>query len=103
MARYLDTYWKSFRKAFEQVNISQADQKVRKFFALDYHSHRRNNTISLSITNFDEEASFLLDLTDEKIVSVSGGTFIKAEKDKYVIHATKKNVAIEVTEDLSEN
>ena len=103
MARFLDTYWKSFREAFEQVNISEADQKARKFFALDYNAYRRNNTISLSISDFEDNASFLLDLTDEKVVSVSGGTFIKAEKDKYVIHADSKHVSIEVAEDLSEN
>ncbi len=103
MARFLDTYWKNFRKAFKQVNISEADQRARKFFALYYNYYRRNDTISLSITNFEDEASFLLDLADEKVVSVSGGTFTKAEKDKYVIHADSKTVLIEVAEDLSEN
>lgn len=103
MARFLDTYWKSFREAFKQVNISEADQRTRKFFALNYNYYRRNDTISLSITDFENEASFLLDLTDEKVVSVSGGTFTKAEKDKYVIRADSKTVLIEVADDLSEN
>lgn len=102
VSRYLDTYWQSFRKAFSQVTVSEADQKAREFFALSYTSYRRSNTINLSITNFHTEAAFLLDLTDERIISISGGTYVQAEKGKYVITAKQKDVSIKVADDFIE-
>lgn len=102
LSRYLDTYWQSFRKTFDQLTVSEADQKTRQFFALDYTSHRQGNTINLTISNFKTEASFLLNLTNERIVSVSGGTYTRAETGKYVINATESTLSIEVASERIE-
>lgn len=102
LSRYLNTYWHEFRKGFEQVTVSQADQKIRTFFALDYTSYRRENTINLSISHTDGKASFLLHLNNEKITSISGASYIEMERGKYVINTSDELVSIEVAADVIE-
>lgn len=102
LSRYLNTYWKSFRKGFDQVTVSEADQKVRTFFALNYDSFRKGNIINLSVRHADKEASFLLHLNNEKITSISGASYIEIEHGKYVINTSNKIVTIEVATDLIE-
>lgn len=103
LSRYLETYWSTFRKAFKQLTVSQTDENVRKFFATDYRTYRRKNTISLSVTNFQDSAFFLLNLNNERIVSVSGAEYKEIEHGRYLITATNKDVSIEVTDDAIED
>ena len=103
LSRYLETYWKEFRKGFSQVTVSQTAERIRKFFALDYNSYRREHMINLSITNFKGEASFLLNLNHERVVSVTGASCIEMERGRYLIVASDENVSIEVTDDAIED
>lgn len=96
---YLGTYWKTFRDAFDQTTISEADQKARQFFAVTYDTYRYDNTINLNVSNLHNSASFILNLTNEKVDAVSGGTFTRIEKDRYQISVTEKNVTISVSAD----
>ncbi len=96
LASYLNTYWREYRKGFQQTTVSEADENIRRFLALNYYSYRQEDNINLTITNFDTEASFILMLTNEEIVSVSGGTFKKLEKDRYCVTATDSNLVIHV-------
>ena len=99
LSRYLNTYWKTFRKGFDQTTVSEADLKARRFLALDYYSKREENTIELSVVNIKEDASFMLSLNDEKIVSVKGAEYIEIERGKYVLNTSSDTVTIEVTAD----
>lgn len=96
LSSYLETYWRIYRGHFEQVTASRADEKARRFLALEYTSFRRRNTLNLIIDNFEKEASFLLILTGENIESISGGTFTELENDRYVINADKTSVVIKL-------
>lgn len=96
LSRFLDTYWKPFRKSFSQVTVSEADKKVRSFLALEYTSYRKGNTINVAISNFQSEAGFILNLTEQDVVSVSGGSFQKIETGKYIICADSPDLSIEV-------
>ncbi|MCD7825404.1 MAG: DUF2194 domain-containing protein [Clostridiaceae bacterium] len=98
LSSYLDTYWSGFRDSFTQTTASEAAEKARSFLALNYTSYRQNNTINLSITNFNREASFILSLTNEEISSVSGGRFTEIEKDRYCITAIEETVAIHIAQ-----
>lgn len=99
LSRYLETYWAEFRNTFDQLTVSESDKRVRKFFALDYTTHRRNDTINLTITNFNQKAYFLLNLNNERIVSAEGASFYKIEDGRYLISAKDTSVSIEVTTD----
>ena len=100
LSRYLYTYWKTFREGFDQTTITEADQKARRFLALDYYSRREEDTIELSVVNIKEDASFMLSLNDEKVVSVEGAEYIEIERGKYVINTSSDKVTIEVTADV---
>ena len=47
-----------------------------------------------------EDASFMLSLNDEKVVSVEGAEYIEIERGKYVINTSSDKVTIEVTADV---
>lgn len=96
LSSYLETYWRIYRGHFDQVTASGADEKARRFLALNYTSFRRKNTLNLVIDNFEQEASFMLILTGESIESISGGTYTELENDRYVINADSKNVVIKL-------
>lgn len=99
-SRYLTTYWAEFREVFDQVTVSDADTKARRFLSLTYNSFRQNNNITLSISDFQKEASFILNLSNERITSVSDGTFAEIEPNKFLVTATAKDVVIKVTADI---
>jgi hypothetical protein len=99
LSRYLSTYWRTFRKGFDQVTVSESDKKARRFLALDYYSKREKDSIQLNIVNIKESASFLLCLNDEKVVSVKGAEYIEMERGKYVINTSSDKVLIEVAAD----
>lgn len=103
LSRYLETYWRTFRKSFSQLTVSQTDENIRKFFATDYSTYRRKHTINLSVTNFQDSAFFMLNLNNERVVSISGAEFVEIERGRYLITATSKDVSIEVTDDAIEN
>lgn len=98
LSRFLDTYWASFRNGFKQVTASETDTRIRNFFAVNYNSFRRENTINLSIYD-NMETSFMLNLNNERIIHIEGADYTEIEHGRYVLSATEQNVTIEVTPD----
>ncbi|MCH5187064.1 MAG: DUF2194 domain-containing protein [Oscillospiraceae bacterium] len=90
----INTHWRPFYD-FEKTTLTESDERVRSFFALDYAEKRKKNTISVEIKN-DGESWFLLRTHAEKIKSITGGDYTKVENDVYLIHATEKSVQIEL-------
>jgi hypothetical protein len=97
-ARNLCTYWKPF-EAFERTTLSESDARVRRFLALDYEEERTDDTIHLTISNFSEEAYFILRTHAEEIETVEGGTFTKLEDDAYLIQANCEEMNIQLKAD----
>lgn len=96
LSRYLNSYWKPFRDVFEQTVLSEADTNVRRFLALDYTVHRQSQQINLSITNFHTRAYFVLELGNDTINSISGGSYTQIEENTYLLCAEDENVTIEL-------
>lgn len=101
LSRFLDTYWTEFRKGFDQTTVSEADEKARRFLALDFQTFRQGNTINLSIDRFYKSASFILKMPNGRITSITGGKFIKLENSVYVINASKKDVVLTIVDDMN--
>ena len=78
------------------TTLSESDQKVRRFLALDYSSTREDNLIDLKIANFEKEAWFLLRTHDESIKEINGASYEKVEKNVYLINAFSSHVEIEM-------
>lgn len=98
LSRFLQTYWAEFRKGFRHTTVSEADTSARRFLALNYTTHRQDDTINLSISHFQKKASFIIRLSNEKITELSGGSYKEMEDNIYVINASSKNVIITVTD-----
>lgn len=91
----VSTYWKNFY-AFEQTTLSDSDLRIRRFLALDYEQSRKEDTIFVDITNFDEQAWFILRLNQEELQSVKGGEYVLVEDGVYLIEAEKPELSIRV-------
>ena len=89
------TYWRPFEK-FAMTTLSESDQKVRRFLALDYSKSREDNVIDVKVANFEKEAWFLLRTHDESIKEINGASYEEIEKNVYLINAFSSHVEIEV-------
>lgn len=96
----LCTYWKAY-EGFEKTTLSESDQRIRRFLALDYYDAREGNTITVDISGFEEEAWFLLRLNGEKIKEIDGGTCQEIENGAWLIHAVSDSIQIELEEEMN--
>lgn len=91
----LTTFWKPF-EAFTHTTLSESDQRIRRFLAIDYEQERQDDNITVRLKNFDQQAWFVLRLNGETVKSVKGGTSAKIEDGAYLICAEKDEITIEV-------
>lgn len=91
----LTTFWKPF-EAFTHTTLSESDQRIRRFLAIDYEQERQNNNITVKVDNFDQQAWFVLCLNGETVKSVKGGKSTRIEDGAYLICAEKDTITIKV-------
>ena len=91
----LTTFWKPF-EAFTHTTLSESDQRIRRFLAIDYEQERQDDNITVRVKNFDQQAWFVLRLNGETVKSVKGGTSTKIEDGAYLICAEKDEITIKV-------
>lgn len=89
----LTTFWKPF-EAFTHTTLSESDQRIRRFLAIDYEQERQDDNITVRVKNFDQQAWFVLRLNGETVKSVKGGTSTKIEDGAYLICAQKDEITI---------
>lgn len=95
MSSNVHTYW-SGGLAFESTTLSESDMRVRSFLNLDFKHNRLDDKIILEATGYGQEAWFVLRTHDEKIVSMSGGTYYELEQNVYLIKLLESRVEINV-------
>jgi len=93
MASNVESYWAK-RWDFEQTTLSESDIRVRTLLNLDYRHEKTGNDIILHVENTETESYFLLRMHDEKIGSITGGTYEKLEQNSYLIKAKEATVKI---------
>ncbi|MCC8137174.1 MAG: DUF2194 domain-containing protein [Clostridiales bacterium] len=91
----IGTWWKPFSD-FAYTTISESDERVRQFLALDFSDERTEDTISLTVEGLSGTAWFLLRTNGEKIVSISCGSYEEIETDVYLIEINEQNVEIKL-------
>ena len=97
--RYADnlyTDWRNFQ-TFEDVTVSQNDQKIRNLLTMDYDHVRKENVIYLELENTDQAVSFVLRLHHMKPEYVAGATCVELEDGMYLIRTTAQSVEIHLT------
>lgn len=88
------TYFNDF-KVFDFLSIDDLEKRVRRFLSLDYTYKYDEDSLDLSIYNFDEEAFFMISAYEQTIESIVNAEFKKVSRDTYLIKATDKDVNIQ--------
>ncbi len=91
----IGTYWKPFSD-YDYTTLSESDERVRQFLALDFSDERIDDMISLTVEGLTGTAWFLLRTNGEEIASVSGGSFTEIETDIYLLEINEQNVEIKL-------
>lgn len=93
MASNVESFWAK-RWDLEQTTLTESDVRVRTMLNLDYRHERNDNTITLQVENTETESYFMLRTHDEKISSLTGGTYEELEQNVYLIKAEDSTVKI---------
>lgn len=97
IAKYLgadiDDSWKNFQ-VFSGTTVSECDERIRNFLALDYTKKQNSETISLEIKKQEGPVWFLLRSNKKPADDIQGGSWKKIEDGAYLIEATDENVII---------
>ncbi len=88
-------YWKNFH-AFSGTTVSECDQRIRNFMAVDYTQKREDNKITLEYTSMESSVWFLLRTEQESVNRVEGGECQRLEKGVYLIEAKEDQVTIDL-------
>ena len=94
----IDTYWKPF-SAFGKTTLSESDERVRAFLAMDYTQERDGDSIVIDIPNARGDAWFLLRTHSESVSGMTGGTYREMEKGAYLICAEEAHVELTLAPD----
>ncbi len=86
-------YWKNF-STFSGTTLSESDQRIRNFLALDYEEKREGNMIYLDFTGTETPAWFILRTDGERVRHIEGGDWQLLEKGVYLIEADRAHVEI---------
>ena len=79
---------------FDMTTVSECDERIRAFLALDYKEYREFNTIYLERNDVGGPVWFVLRTDREEIESMEGGSFNKLEDDAYLVMAEQEKVEI---------
>ena len=89
----INTYWNAF-SAFEKTTLTESDERMRSFLAMDYSAVRKDDMLTVNIQKPSDEVWFLLRTHNEIISDIRGGEYQKVEEDVYLIHAMKDSLKI---------
>lgn len=88
-------YWENF-SGFSGTTLSESDQRVRNFLALDYKESREGNIIRLEYTGTQAPVWFILRTEGERIKRMEGGEWKLLEEGVYLIETDHTQVTIEL-------
>ena len=79
---------------FEHTTVSECDERIRSFLAVDYKERRENNSIYLERNDIKGSVWFVLRTDREAVSDVKGGSFRKLEDDVYLIGMEEQSAVI---------
>lgn len=93
-----DTYFNDYSK-FDVISVYEMEKRVRRFLALDFTYQWDGNKVDIDIDHFDEEAYFILRISNRSIARIENGTIEEITADSYLIKALDAKVRIQLTEE----
>lgn len=94
----INTYWDPF-SAFDKTTLSESDERIRAFLAMDYADSRNGDSIIVDISDSSGDIWFLLRTHSESVCGITGGICQQLEKGAYLICAQADHVEIRVESD----
>lgn len=82
------------KQKFDDTTVSECDERIRSFLALDYRENREFNSIYLEINDAGVPVWFVLRTNQESIEKMEGGSWRKLEEDAFLIEVEQKNAVI---------
>lgn len=95
----INTFWKPFA-AFDKTTISESDQRIRAFLAVDYTVSREGDSITVEISNRNGDAWFLLRTNLQSVLDITGGTCRQLEEGAYLICAQEDHLEISIEPEI---
>jgi hypothetical protein len=98
-----DTYYNDFT-AFDSASVYDLETRVRRMLGANYACVRDGDTLSVSVSAFEEEFWFVLRLHGETVSSVSGGEATMISGTAWLVRLDQADAAIELarTDTLSQ-
>ncbi len=87
-------YYGIGEQGFANTTVSECDERIRSFLALDYRETREFNAIHLEIEDVGAPVWFVLRTDQETIESVEGGDWKELEEDVYLIEVMQEKAVI---------
>ncbi|MDE6882754.1 MAG: DUF2194 domain-containing protein, partial [Lachnospiraceae bacterium] len=84
---------------FDETTVSECDERIRSFLALDYRQRREFNSIYLEINDTRGPVWFVLRTDRESIKSMEGGSWKRLEPDVYLLTIEEKSAVITLKSD----
>lgn len=81
-------------QGFDHTTVSECDERIRSFLALDYKQSREFNSIYLELNDSEKPVWFVLRTDNETIESMDGGSWKQIEDDAYLVEIEQKNAVI---------
>ncbi len=81
-------------QGFDGATVSECDERIRSFLALDYTEQREFNSIHLERNAVRGPVWFVLRTNHEGIESMEGGSWKKLEEDAYLIEMEEQKAVI---------
>ncbi len=91
----IQNYWKGFRE-FQGTTVSESDEYIRRFLALDYTQQREGEKIYLHLSDIQKPVWFILRTHHETIEQIEGGSFTELEDDVFLIEVEAAETVIEM-------
>lgn len=88
-------YWGVFQ-GFARTTVSECDDHIRNFLAMDYKETRENNSIRLDVAGPQMPVWFILRINEGNIGKVTGGSWTKIEDQVYLIETEEPSVVIQI-------
>ena len=92
------TYWKNYR-CFEGTTLSESDERIRRFLALDYRAAEQENRIILKRNDVEGPVWFLLKVNGRTVKHMEGGTCEAQKGGYYLIELDAQSAVIELEEE----
>ena len=89
-------YYGLGEQEFADTTVSECDERIRSFLALDYSETREFNSIQLTINDANRPVWFVLRTNKEAIESIEGGSWKALEKDAYLIEVEQEKAVIKL-------